>query len=60
VEADVDVDGGGAGSAPHYARAPRARNAKRRKKKPPVKADPNSPFAALGEHALFGANKGGS
>ena len=56
----VKAEGASAGNVPRYARAPRSGDAKRRKKKRPLKADPNSPFAALGEHALFDAGKGGS
>ncbi len=56
----VEADGVRENNAPRYARAPRPGKAKRRKKKRPVKADPNSPFAALGDHALFDDGKGGS
>jgi ATP-dependent RNA helicase SUPV3L1/SUV3 len=45
--------------APRYARAPRRASARRRNKKPAVTADPHSPFAELGKHALFGVAKGG-
>jgi ATP-dependent RNA helicase SUPV3L1/SUV3 len=55
----VDVEGGGDG-APRYARVARSASAKRRKKKPLLKTDPNSPFAALGDHALFGAGSRGA
>ena len=46
------------GAAPRYARKPRPAPTKRRQKRPPAKIDPNSPFSALGRHALFGAGSG--
>ncbi len=52
------TEGADQDSAPRYARVSRPASAKRRKKKQPAKADLNSPFAALGEHALLGAGKG--
>ncbi|PPR23687.1 MAG: hypothetical protein CFH38_00971, partial [Alphaproteobacteria bacterium MarineAlpha10_Bin1] len=45
---------------PRYARVARSASARRRKKKPLLKTDPNSPFAALGDHALFGAGSRGA
>jgi ATP-dependent RNA helicase SUPV3L1/SUV3 len=54
----IAPEGDEKGAAPRYARKPRPAPTKWRKKHPSVKIDPNSPFAALGGHALFGAGSG--
>ena len=40
----------------HYRQIPRPAKGKTKKKSRPTRTDPNSPFAKLGKHALFGAN----
>jgi len=42
-----------------YQRTPRPANGKTKKNPRPPRADPNSPFAELGKHALFGIDRQG-
>ena len=51
------VAGIGQDGQQRYRRIPRPANGKTKKKPRPTRTDPNSPFAELGKHALFGADR---
>ena len=51
------VAGIGEDGQQRYRRNPRAAKGKTKKKSGPTRADPNSPVAKLGKHALFGADR---
>ena len=51
------VTGIGEDGQQRYRRIPRPSKGKTKKKSGPTRADPNSPFAKLGKHALFGADR---
>ena len=53
------IAGVGEDGQQRYQRTPRPANGKAKKKPRPTRADPNSPFAELGKHALFGTDRQG-